>query len=59
MGYETQDVRIKFDGMGTRICAYAQPKGICTGVCMEWIRRILVKRQAGLYPKAKQGDVTA
>ncbi|CAE6734294.1 hypothetical protein R69927_02275 [Paraburkholderia domus] len=55
--YEMQDVRTKLDGLAIEpVCYYRQGKGMCTGVVMEWVRRILVgdkniNPQSSLYPK--------
>jgi hypothetical protein len=55
--YEAQDVWSKLDGLAIEpVCHYRQWKGMCTGVAMEWVRRILVGDknqipQYSLYPK--------
>jgi hypothetical protein len=43
MSYPDTEVRNKLDGLSmARVRAYTQTKGNCTGVCMEWIRKMLV-----------------
>jgi hypothetical protein len=58
--YEPIVVRAKLDGLGERVCYYRQGKGMCTGVAMEWIRRLLMGDSSGdpqpsLYPKMAIG----
>lgn len=59
--YSDTDVRNRLDGLGERVCGYSQIKGMCTGVAMEWVRRLLVgdknnETQPSLYPKMMIGQ---
>ena len=54
--YDEPTVRTKLDGWGDRVCYYRQTKGICTGVTMEWVRRLILGDKEGeiepsMYPK--------
>jgi hypothetical protein len=40
----------KLDGLGDVVCHYRQKAGICTGVCLEWLRRVMLKEQEELLP---------
>ena len=62
MGWEHQEVLNMLDGIAETICHYHQPHGMCTGVCLEWLRRLLLKsdwlgiEQGNLEPGYKAGQ---
>jgi hypothetical protein len=45
----------KLNSLGTMVCRYEQSKSICTGVSMEWLRRVILKGKETLY----SGDTPA
>jgi hypothetical protein len=54
MGWKHQDVLDILDGIAKPICHYKQPHGMCTGVCLEWLRRLLLKSD---WPGIDQGNL--
>jgi hypothetical protein len=54
MGWNHQDVLDILDGIAKPICHYKQPHGMCTGVCLEWLRRLLLKSD---WPGIEKGNL--
>jgi hypothetical protein len=48
--YLRRHVLSKLDGLGEPVCHYAQKDGICKGVSLEWLRRVMVKNKEELEP---------
>jgi hypothetical protein len=44
-------VLLMLDGWGTPVCHYKQSKGMCQGVSMEWLRRVILKGKETLYSR--------
>lgn len=61
--YKTEEVLAKIDGLSQgNVCHYSQGSGMCTGVAMEWVRRLLVGDKVGnpnpcLLPKVPEGGM--
>ena len=62
--YDIDEVQAAIDGLAVQnICKYRQPSGMCTGVSMEWVRRILLGDKTGksnpnLYPKETEEEMS-